>query len=371
MKKAASFILLVCLLLGCLPPALAGAVELVLSAGEIYRIPEGRRGVFTADDETVASVTEDSITALRPGRTVIRSAETGEPAFSLLVLFGAAEAPVFPEPAAPDEAPAQPEPPAGDGEPEVSLTAPEPSPAPRETASPAPQAEATPSPAPAAPSPEPEAPSGPAYQGYDREAVPALINAAVDLAFTQWEEDAERGTKKFSRQGKYNKYSYWQCGAGGGCNIGWCGAFLGYVFDNAGVPMDAPTASVPHEDGSPWSVHAAGVGKINIGFSRMDRLTMVPRPGYLVIYGQQKGYGYKHIGLVADVDDLGGGLYLIKTVEGNMSSTIRRYCYLFDSNEKVKNLKPCPAEYVRDDAGINAYEHVSNWNITTFCQTWF
>ena len=53
-----------------------------------------------------------------------------------------------------------------------------------------------------------------------------------------------------------------------------------------------------------------------------------------------------------------------------MSSTIRRYCYLFDSGETVKNMKPCPDEYVRDDAGINAYRHVSNWNITTFCQTW-
>ena len=135
--------------------------------------------------------------------------------------------------------------------------------------------------------------------------------------------------------------------------------------------MDEPTKSVPHESGEPYSVRAAGVGKINKGFDKMDRLTMVPRPGYLVVYGEQKAYGYMHIGLVTDVDDLGNGMYLLKTVEGNMSNRIKRFCYIFDSNEPVKNTKPCPEEYRRDDGEINTYEHIKKWNITTFCQTWF
>ena len=374
MKKLLSVLLVCCLTFVSMSAARASAVEINLEAGEEYVIPESRRGSVTVEDDSVVRVTGDTITALRPGRTVIHITGAVETDYSVLVLFsgrdtaaGAVPAP----PAAPSvtDAPApaaSPEPEqAEDGEPEILIQLPgeaeaagtlEAAPEPEETDLPAQE-----------PAPEDD---GPAFQHYDRSAVPELINGAIDLAFTQWEEDAEEGTKKFSRLGKYNKYSYWQCGSGSGCDIGWCGAFLGYVYDNAGVPMDKPADSVPHEGGVPYSVRAAGVGKIYTGFSNMERLSMVPRPGYFVIYGQQKGYAYKHIGLVADVDDLGGGRYLIKTVEGNMSSTIRRYCYLFDSNEPLKNLQPCPEEYVREDAGINAYEHVKNWNITTFCQTW-
>ena len=346
-------------------------MEINLEAGEAYVIPESRRGSVTVEDESIVRVTGDTITALRSGRTVIHISGAVETDFSVLVLFSGREAELGEmdtQEIAPSEAivpaPAESEP-EEDGEPEIILQLPG-------------ETEAMSIPAPEEEAEEAETPTqvaapaedGPAYQAYDRSAVPDLINGALDLAFTQWEEDAAKGTKKFSRLGKYNKYSYWQCGSGSGCDIGWCGAFLGYVYDNAGVPMDKPADSVPHEGGVPYSVRAAGVGKIYTGFSNMERLSMVPQPGYFVIYGQQKGYAYKHIGLVADVDDLGGGQYLIKTVEGNMSSTIRRYCYLFDSNEELKNLQPCPEEYVREDAGINAYEHVKNWNITIFCQTW-
>ncbi len=205
-------------------------------------------------------------------------------------------------------------------------------------------------------------------QSYDRSEVPEAINTVIDFAISEW-RTAEN--KTFSRLGSKNKYSFWQCGKGPKCNIGWCGAFLGYVFDTCGISMDEPNQSVPHESGEPYSVRAAGVGKINKGFDKMGRLTMVPRPGYLVVYGEQKAYGYKHIGLVTDVDDLGGGIYLLKTVEGNMSNRIKRFCYLFDSNESIKNTRPCPEEYRLTDGEINDYEHIKKWNITTFCQTWF
>ena len=54
-----------------------------------------------------------------------------------------------------------------------------------------------------------------------------------------------------------------------------------------------------------------------------------------------------------------------------MSNRIKRYCYLFDSNEPIKNTKPCPDKDRRTDGEINDYEHIKKWNITTFCQTWF
>ena len=381
MKKALYFFLICLLTFAFTAAAFASTVEINLAAGEQYVIPESRRGACTVDDESVVRVSGYTVTALRPGRALVHISGNVTTDLIVLVLFSGGESaseslPQAAEPAvsettaaplpSPSPAPVQ----AEDGEPEIFIRLPEESPA-APTAVPA----ATPEPIATQAPAETPAPSifpddGPAFQHYDHSAVPDLINGAIDLAFTQWEEDAEQGTKKFSRLGKYNKYSYWQCGSGSGCDIGWCGAFLGYVFDNAGVPMDKPTDSVPHEGGIPYSVRAAGVGKIYTGFSNMERLSMIPRPGYFVVYGQQKGYAYKHIGLVVDADDLGDGRYLIKTIEGNMSSTIRRYCYLYDSNEAVKNLQPCPEEYVRDDAGINAYEHVKNWNITTFCQTW-
>ena len=369
MRKTTALLLSCLLALSLAQAAFAAEIEITLTAGERFLIPEGRRGVCTADDSTIVSVSSDTITALRPGRTVVRISGAVQTEYAVLVLFAENEDEPSPagEPAETEEAeeaesPALPaDGSAQTGEPEAVIQLPGASAA-EETGSAEPDIQS-------ASAQEPEG-DGPAFQHYDRAQVPDLINGAIDLAFTQWEEDAVQGTKKFSRLGKYNKYSYWQCGSGSGCDIGWCGAFLGYVYDSAGVPMDAPADSVPHEGGVPYSVRAAGVGKIYTGFSNMDRLSMVPRPGYFVVYGQQKGYAYKHIGLVVDADDLGGGRYLIKTVEGNMSSTIRRYCYLFDSNETVKNLQPCPDEYVRDDAGINAYHHVSNWNITSFCQTW-
>ncbi len=379
MKKFCCLFLAAVLAFVCLQAACAAAVEINLAAGEKYVIPESRRGTYTVDDESVVRVSGDTIVALSPGRTVVHAAGAVNTDFAVLVLFSASaisgDAPAEPPaeaetPASREEASAAPSVPQTDESTgEIIVQLPGSAAAPAQTER---QAEEPPAPSVSEePAPEPEAEQDSVTaQAYDRSALPDLINDAIDLAFTQWEEDAARGTKKFSRLGKYNKYSYWQCGSGAGCDIGWCGAFLGYVYDHAHVPMDVPTESVPHEGGIPYSVHAAGVGKIYTGFSKMERLSMIPRPGYFVVYGQQKGYAYKHIGLVVDVDPLDGGLYLIKTIEGNMSSTIRRYCYLYDSNEKVKNLKPCPEEYVRDDAGINAYEHVKNWNITAFCQTW-
>ena len=69
------------------------------------------------------------------------------------------------------------------------------------------------------------------------------------------------------------------------------------------------------------------------GFSRLGRFVGVPRPGYLVIYANMKNaYLYTHVGIVTDVVDLNDGLYQITTVEGNMSSTVKCYTYVYDSN---------------------------------------
>ena len=365
-------------------------LDVTLSRGEHWTIPAERAGKCVISDETVVASSDGQLVGLKPGRAEVRLSGSQDTLLKVLVLYTEAAQPADEDALTADGTAAkatdyryytvsdgdeedEDAPGAEDPSPEGDADVPDATDAEEQpTAEDAPignAAEESPDTA-AAGEPQPEA----AYtetdvtiQSYDRAAVPEAINTVIDFALEEW-RTAEN--KTFSRAGSKNKYSFWQCGKGPKCNIGWCGAFLGYVFDTCGIPMDEPTKSVPHESGEPYSVRAAGVGKINKGFEKMERLSMVPRPGYLVIYGEQKAYGYKHIGLVTDVDDLGNGVYLLKTVEGNMSNRIKRYCYLFDSNEPIKNTKPCPEEYRRDDGAINDYEHIKKWCITTFCQTW-
>ncbi len=198
--------------------------------------------------------------------------------------------------------------------------------------------------------------------------VPDVVRAAIELALTEWQENLG---KTFSRLGSKNKFSRWQCGTGSGCDIGWCGAFVGYCLDNAGVPMDDYRKSVPHEDGTPYAVRAAGVGKIYTGYQNMIRLSDTPRPGSLVIYGKKGGYAYLHVGMVTAVTDLGDDTYIVQTVEGNVSSRIKRYCYLYDKYGDKKNFQACPEEYQTSPDIFQYTPHNKDWMITTFCSTWF
>ncbi len=199
------------------------------------------------------------------------------------------------------------------------------------------------------------------------DAVPGVIRAAVELALNEWE--SHQGVV-FDRQ---NKYTAWWCGTGPKCWFGWCGGFAGYCLDTAGVPMEDYSDSVPHPDGTPYAVHAAGVGKILKGFMNMERTTNLPRVGYLVIY-QKRGYasGFVHVGMVTAVEDLGDGTCIVQTVEGNVSSQIKRYCYLYDpSDTTTHNYSDLP-EPLRTDPDTFRYTvHQKEWYINCFCQTWF
>ncbi len=199
------------------------------------------------------------------------------------------------------------------------------------------------------------------------DAVPALIRSAIDFALGEWE--ANRGTV-FGRQ---NKYTAWWCGTGPKCWFGWCGGFANYCLDSAGVPMQDYNKSVPHPDGTPYAVHAAGVGKILKGFMNMERTSPLPRPGYLVIY-QKRGYesGFVHVGMVTSVEDRGDGTYIVQTVEGNVSSQIKRYCYLYDSTDTTHHNYADLPEDLREDTEVFRYTvHQKEWYINCFCQTWF
>ena len=199
----------------------------------------------------------------------------------------------------------------------------------------------------------------------DASAPPALIQGAIRLALGEWEENLG---KTFTQR---NKYTAWYCGTGPGCYFGWCGGFVSYCLDTAGVPMDEYNESVPHPGGEPYAVFAAGVGKLWTGYNKMERITNVPRKGYLVIYGQRDYTTVIHIGMITDVRDRGDGVYELSTVEGNVSSRIKRYRYLYDSgNADEHNMAALPDDERTDD--VYQYElHQKNWYVYAICQTWF
>ncbi len=197
------------------------------------------------------------------------------------------------------------------------------------------------------------------------DALPALIQAAVDLALQEWETNLG---KTFTDR---NKYTRWYCGNAPGCHFGWCGGFVSYCLDTAGVPMDEENDCVPHEGGVPWAVRAAGVGKLLKGFTNMERVGMIPRAGYLVVYGKRDYYDTIHVGMVTEAKLLEDGTWLIRTVEGNVSSRIKRYCYIFDPEDTTEhNYHDAPEEY-RTEPEIYQYTiHQNNWFIHRFLQTW-
>ncbi|MBQ8136155.1 MAG: CHAP domain-containing protein [Clostridia bacterium] len=197
------------------------------------------------------------------------------------------------------------------------------------------------------------------------DAVPPLIRASIDLALSEWENALG---KTFTQR---NKYTAWYCGTGPKCYFGWCGGFVSYCLDTAGVPMDDYNASVPHENGEPYAVRAAGVGKILTGYTKMDRLSTEPRPGYLIIYGKRDYYNTMHVGMVTEVKPLGDGQYIVWTVEGNLSSRIKRYCYLYDANDTTKhNYKAPPEEWQTDKKTFTYGTHQKDWFVYAICATW-
>ncbi|MBR3906388.1 MAG: CHAP domain-containing protein [Clostridia bacterium] len=206
--------------------------------------------------------------------------------------------------------------------------------------------------------------------------VPQAIRDAIAIALQEWDEVNE---KRLDKTKKGNKYIKWW----GYENIGWCGAFVGYCLDTAGVPLE-PSDNwrkvKPLPDGRPYSLREAGVPKLRTGFTNMERITDVPRPGYLIIFGAKNYYADVHVGMITHAVDMGNGLYQIFTVEGNIGgSTVKRFSFLYDSKaEDIKtNMSYLPQEEWTEE-GVH-YEGPRqtksdgkkyNWYVQAICQTW-
>ena len=130
---------------------------------------------------------------------------------------------------------------------------------------------------------------------------------------------------------KANAYTIWYYHSKK--EVGWCSVFTIWCANASGAdPIDEQDAEGTPDDAAVF-FREGQVGNQYDGFLKLNRFVGIPRPGYLVIYANMKNaYLYTHVGIVTGVTDLSGGLYRVTTAEGNMSSTVKCYTFLYDSN---------------------------------------
>lgn len=192
-------------------------------------------------------------------------------------------------------------------------------------------------------------------------------------------------TVRRSKLPKYNQYAKWYYGKKK--EVGWCSVFTIYCANASGNPVPK-YKTVNMDNAAPVQFFAEGeVGHQYDGFHQLGRFVDVPKPGYLVIYADMsKGYRTTHIGSVTEVEEMGDGVYMLTTVEGNMSNSVKSYCYLYDSTrannlvgdkelgagKKLQNnMSVIPAEYQTAPEGTVQYElHTDHWSVFGFCATW-
>ena len=198
--------------------------------------------------------------------------------------------------------------------------------------------------------------------------VPDGIRRAIALALQDWEE------AKGEAFPRYNLYTKW-FNSSAKSGFGWCGAFIGYQFDKACIELDPEyrqKSAPPLLDGSPFAVRQASQTKLYEGFQSRNRLSSIPQPGYYAVYGRRGSTPYTHVGLVTAVEDMGEGVYLLETVEGNLNSRIKRFQYLYDSlaQRKERNIRSV-AEEMQTRPDVFSYTYVKDFYLNAFGQTWY
>ncbi len=208
------------------------------------------------------------------------------------------------------------------------------------------------------------------------EDVPDMIQRVLDLAYDEWLATDGANLKES------NKYTKWRNNG----NWGWCGGFITYCMLDPDRAMDIeiPMQEVnktPKEE-VPGLVHVkeAGVGKLHKGYLNMNRVTRIPRKGFIAVFGNGKSFegvgvtAYYHVGLVYDVEALPDGKYRITTIEGNVTSpgddshkkaghTVRMYIRDYDPNaEKPQlDLSLVPeGERTREESALFSYKYTYN-----------
>ena len=199
---------------------------------------------------------------------------------------------------------------------------------------------------------------------------PQQIRQMLDIAYREWEETAGKALKK---QG--NKYQTWW----NNYKWEWCAGFVTWCMLEAGIPQAFKDEIFDMEEGQPetgiFHTKASSPGKMLAGYEHMFRTTRVPQKGFVVDYGF-KSNGYIHVGILYDVQDLGGGRYRLTTIEGNMSNTVKMYVYDYDLNADRKDcISAVPEEErTRGEARNFAYkirkDGKNKWYVNYFLMPW-
>ena len=206
------------------------------------------------------------------------------------------------------------------------------------------------------------------------DAMPEAIKSLVYVA------NREYYTVQRARLPKYNQYAKWYYGKKK--EVGWCSVFTIWCANASGTePLkEASLTAVP--DSGILLFREGQVGNQYDGFQKFGRFTGVPRAGYTVIYGDlSNSYRTTHIGIVVDAQAVGDGQYRVTTVEGNMSNSVKRYTYLYDSNkanhtvgvEKGKKLQRNMADLPlaeQTDPLCQYTLHTDHWCVFGFGATW-
>lgn len=187
-------------------------------------------------------------------------------------------------------------------------------------------------------------------------------------------------TVKRARLPKYNQYAKWYYGRKN--EVGWCSVFTIYCANAAGSnPIKVKELDLENVPMVQF-LREGQVGRQYDGFLAMERFVSVPKPGYLVIYADMSnGYRTVHIGSVTAVEDQGGGIYAVTTVEGNMSNSVKSYSYLYDSNAanhmvgvekglKLQNNMAVRPLSQQTDPLVQYELQTDHWSVFGFCQTW-
>ena len=180
------------------------------------------------------------------------------------------------------------------------------------------------------------------------EDVPEVIQQLLDLAYKEWKETDGKKLKNPNKYTKWRNNGKW----------GWCAGFITWCMLELGVPQKEHHEIEEGEVEGVVHVKEGGVGKLVTGYSRMNRTTMIPQKGFILIYGKKGKNGLWHVGLVYDVKKLPDGRYRLTTIEGNVSNTIMMYVHDYDPNaeKKSENLSLIPEEE-REEVDSKAFSY--------------
>ena len=221
----------------------------------------------------------------------------------------------------------------------------------------------------------------PPPQEIEREVVepPEIIRNMLDIAYQEWETTEGKRLKKSNKYTKWWNNYEWE----------WCAGFVTWCMLEAGIPQDDEDTILKQPEGSAEGVYhckGSSPSKLIHAYLHMHRTTMIPQKGYIILYGEDANYKI-HVGIVYDVQKLDNGKYRLKTIEGNMSNTVKMYMFDYDADSDFSyknkypdnsNITAIPEEerteetskYKTYDIHIKGKNKKKPWYVTCFLMPW-